>query len=102
MKMPAAKKKASKATNAVTFTKSVGEVPSNYANNTQLTVSAYDFKFTFGQIVESTTDGVLVEPKTVVFMSPQHAKAISELLVNHIKIYEEMSGHHISDPLPST
>ena len=100
--MPAAKKKASKANDAVTFTKSLEELPSFYVNNTNVMVSAYDFKLIFSKIVEPTDNGVLVDPQTIVFMSPQHAKAVADLLTKQIKIYEEKTGQHLSEPAPTT
>ena len=103
--MPAAKKKTSKASQkpaALTYTKSLEEIPSFYVNNTNATVSAFDFKLVFGQIFESSDKSVSIDPQTVVFMSPQHAKAVADLLINQIKIYEEKTGQHLSEPPTTT
>ena len=96
--MSAAKKKSSKKkrpTNAAKFTKSLEGLPTFYANNTNVTISAYDFKLIFSQIVESTDNKVNVEPQAIVFMSPQHAKAIADLLTKQIRTYEERTGQSL-------
>ena len=102
--MPATKKKSSKSkqkSTAAKYTKPRDEVPSFYANNTNLSVSAYDFKITFGQVIEADDKGMLVDPKAIIFLSPQHAKAVSNLLVDQIKAYEKRTGQTVSDPPPT-
>lgn len=101
--MPAPKKtakKPKKPSSAVTYTKPLEEIPAFYANNTNATVSAYDFKLIFGQLCESTNSGVTVDPQMAVFFSPQHAKAIADLLIGQIKAYEERTGQLLSNPPP--
>lgn len=97
--MQTAKKKAKKpkrSSNAVEYTKPPEEVPTFYVNNTNGVMSVFDLRLTFSQIVDSTDKGVRVNPQVVVLMSPQHAKAIVDLITGQIEKYEEMTGQSLS------
>ncbi len=63
-----------------------------YSNNVTTLMTIWDFKLTFGEIKEATQDKLVVWNKASVFMSPQHAKAVSELLAKQIALYEEKFG----------
>ena len=92
--MPASKKKAKKlkkTSPSVEFTKPLNEVPTFYANNTQVAISPYDLRLTFGQVADLTDKGVTVEPQTMVLMSLDHAKAVRDLLISQLDKYEEVT-----------
>ena len=92
--MPATKKKAKKAKKTspgVVFTKPLNEVPTFYANNTQVAISPYDLRLTFGQVVDSTDQGVTIDPQTIVMMSLDHAKAVRDLLIKQLDKYDEVT-----------
>ena len=54
-----------------------------YANNANVTISAYDFAISFG-----IGDGETTETQVTVRMSPQHAKSVMILLERFVGIYE--------------
>lgn len=63
-----------------------------YATNTQVRGSFFDIRVIVGEIVPGDNDeNVFREDVSVVF-SPQHAKAVSELLKQQITDYEKKYG----------
>lgn len=89
--MPTAKTKGSKAgqqNKGVEYSKPLDSIPTYYANNTNVTVSNFDVKLTFGRLSEVSDQGSVVDPQAIVFMSPQHAKAVAELLAKQLAIFE--------------
>src|SRR5260370_33718175 len=65
----------------------------NYVNSIQMRVSGYDFQFVLGQAAHIVEGGrVIVGNLLTVVMSPQHAKALSEMLTKNISAYEEIFG----------
>jgi hypothetical protein len=66
--------------------------PVHYANSLELEVSPWDFKLYFGQIEEATAERLGILESVAVYVSPQHAKAITDILVAHIKTYEATFG----------
>ncbi|WP_297430602.1 DUF3467 domain-containing protein [Clostridium sp.] len=69
-------------------------VPVFYANTTSVEVSLYDFKFLFG--IKSNTANSEFNPNDInstIIMSPQHAKALVNVLNENVKKYEETFGH---------
>ena len=67
-------------------------VPKFYANNVELRLSPWDFRITFGEVLDATEDGLIIERKVIVSMSPQHTKAVLDLLERNVKRYEEEFG----------
>lgn len=93
--MPAAKKKAKKPTKisrGTEFTKSLNDVPTFYANNTNIMITPYDLKLTFGQIIDSSDKSITVAPQTIVMMSVKHARAVRDLLVSQLDKYDEITA----------
>ncbi len=68
------------------------KAPTIYSNNVQLRVSPWDFKFTFGEVIEVTEDSFEIKDKVVVYMSPQHAKAFADVMVKNLAQYEKNVG----------
>ena len=72
--------------------------PSQYSNGAQIVISVWDFNFEFYHVVPipSEQEG---EPPTLsrsvvqrVVMSPQHAKAFSEILGQNVAAWEQQYG----------
>lgn len=64
-----------------------------YSNIAQMEVSLFDFKILFGIKSDVTKEGFNPrDVSNVVIMSPQHAKALSKMLNDNIKKYEENFG----------
>jgi len=63
-----------------------------YANNAQLEVSNWDFRLIFGEVTGREGETLCVEQRVAVAMSPQHTKALLELLTRHVAAYEERVG----------
>jgi hypothetical protein len=79
-------------TREVQYTKGLDNLPSFYVNNTSAMVSNFDVKLTFGQLSEASEEKLVVDPQLVLFMSPQHAKAVVDLLATQLKAYEATHG----------
>lgn len=65
-----------------------------YANAVNVGTSVYDvtlnFRLQSGEKNQQTEEIIItVSAENNIRMSPQHAKALAALLVNHIKLYEE-------------
>ncbi len=73
------------------------EAPTFYANNVLLQSSVWDVKLNFGLLVDSDDETVTVQSIASVILSPQHAKAVSEILNTQIAHYEATYGLIPSD-----
>lgn len=76
-----------------------------YANNLNILASVYDITLNFSIRLPIKIDkeaGVVTETEDIhpvrIRMSPQHAKSLAALLVNHIKNYEK--EHNVNLPVP--
>lgn len=64
-----------------------------YANNVGIGASNWDVSITFGEILGLADDGQpVVEQKVKVNMTREFMKALSNLLVQNVKAYEEQFG----------
>ncbi len=84
-----------------------GELPVIYANSVQSKVSFFDVQLVLGFIEEFRPDhSVLVKNLVTVVMSPQHAKALRDALIQNINAYEEAFGTiqmpALAPPTPET
>jgi hypothetical protein len=77
-----------------------------YANNMQVSLSQWDMKLTFGEVLESRDSKSIpqVEDRAIVVMSLHHAKAIIDILVKNFMAFEERFGEIklIGDPEDSS
>ena len=64
----------------------------NYANSVQARVSLWDFFLLFGTINQTAQDAVAIQNFQGIFMSPQQAKALLNILQQNIKQYESAFG----------
>ncbi len=63
-----------------------------YANSVQMRVSLWDFFLLFGTANQTAPDAVTIQNFQGVFLSPQQAKALSNLLLQNLKQYEAAFG----------
>ena len=70
----------------------------NYSNSVQVRVSLWDFFLSFGTINQSGADSVSIVNYQGVFLSPQQAKALANLLSQNITQYEATFGEITLEP----
>ena len=71
-----------------------------YANSVQVRMSVWDFFLGFGTISQSVPDEVVLESFQGVYLSPQQAKALCNLLEHNLKQYEQAFGTIVIEPVP--
>jgi hypothetical protein len=63
-----------------------------YANSVQVRVSVWDFQLTFGLAASEGPDQVTIRNHQAIFLSPQQAKALLNVLGQNIAQYEQAFG----------
>jgi hypothetical protein len=63
-----------------------------YANSVQVRVSVWDFQLAFGLASSETPDQVTIRNNAAVYLSPQQAKALWNVLGQNIAQYEQAFG----------
>jgi hypothetical protein len=71
-----------------------------YANSVQVRVSLWDFFLLFGKINQTSPDSVSISNFQGVFLSPQQAKALSNVLHQNVTQYEATFGEIRLEPQP--
>ena len=69
-----------------------------YANSVQVRVSLWDFFLLFGTINQTSPDSVSIQTYQGVFLSPQQAKALANVLNQNINQYEATFGEIKLEP----
>ena len=69
-----------------------------YANSVQVRVSLWDFFLLFGTINQTAPDSVSIQNYQGVFLSPQQAKALANVLNQNITQYEATFGEIKLEP----
>lgn len=69
-----------------------------YANSVQLRVSLWDFFLMFGQLKQSRPDSVTIQNFQGVYLSPQQAKALLNVLQQNVQQYESAFGEIRLEP----
>lgn len=64
----------------------------SYANSVQVRVSLWDFFLLFGTINQTAPDAVSILNHQGIFLSPQQAKALANVLTQNITQYEATFG----------
>jgi len=64
----------------------------NYANSVQVRASLWDFFLLFGTVQQATAEEVNVKNFQGIYLSPQQAKALSNVLTQNIQQYESTFG----------
>ena len=71
-----------------------------YANSVQVRMSVWDFFLVFGTMSQETRDEVTVENFQGIYLSPQQAKALWNILGNNLAQYEQAFGAITLEQLP--
>ena len=69
-----------------------------YANSVQVRVSLWDFFLLFGTINQTAPDSVSISNYQGVFLSPQQAKALANVLNQNVTQYEATFGEIKLEP----
>ena len=72
-----------------------------YANSVQVRMSVWDFFLVFGTMHQENKDEVNVQNFQGIYLSPQQAKALWNVLGNNLSQYEQAFGEIILEPLPT-
>lgn len=73
----------------------------HYANSVQVRVSLWDFFLLFGTINQAAPDAVSISNFQGIFLSPQQAKALSNVLQQNVTQYEAAFGEIKLEPQAS-
>lgn len=71
----------------------------HYANSVQIRVNLWDFFLMFGTINQTAADAVNIQNFQGVYLSPQQAKALANLLNQNISQYESAFGEIRLEPV---
>jgi len=63
-----------------------------YANSVQIRLNVWDFFLVFGTVSQSAADAVQIRNFQGIYLSPQQAKALANLLNQNIQQYEATFG----------
>jgi flagellar protein FlaG len=80
---------------------STADYREHYANSVQVRVSLWDFFLLFGTINQTAPDSVSIQNFQGVFLSPQQAKALSNVLQQNVQQYESAFGEIKLEPQAS-
>jgi hypothetical protein len=71
----------------------------NYANSVQVRMSVWDFFLEFGTMRQDSPEEVKLENYQGVYLSPQQAKALLQVLQHNLAQYEKAFGELTLEPL---
>ncbi len=74
------------------------EYRENYANSVQVRVNLWDFFLSFGVINQTAPDTVAINNFQGVYLSPQQAKALMNVLQQNVQQYEGAFGEIRLEP----
>ena len=63
-----------------------------YANSVQVRVSVWDFQLVFGLAASESPEQVTIRNHSAIFLSPQQAKALWNVLGQNVAQYEQAFG----------
>jgi hypothetical protein len=69
-----------------------------YANSVQIRVSVWDFLLMFGTMAQNSPDAVQITNFQGIYLSPQQAKALWNVLGQNVAQYESTFGEIKLDP----
>ena len=75
-----------------------GEYRESYANSVQVRVNLWDFFLMFGTIQQSSPDTVHIQNVQGIYLSPQQAKALHNILHQNVTQYEATFGEIKLEP----
>ena len=64
----------------------------SYANSVQIRVSVWDFQLVFGLASSESPDQITIRNQNAIFLSPQQAKALWNMLGQNLAQYEQAFG----------
>jgi flagellar protein FlaG len=70
----------------------------SYANSVQVRVSVWDFQLVFGLASSESPDQVTIRNHQAIFLSPQQAKALLNVLSQNVAQYEQAFGTLTLEP----
>ena len=70
----------------------------NYANSVQIRVNVWDFFLVFGTMQQQTETQVEIQNFQGIYLSPQQAKALMNILQQNVVNYESAFGEIKLDP----
>lgn len=70
----------------------------NYANSVQVRMNLWDIFLLFGTITQSAPDNVSIQNFQGIYLSPQQAKALNNVLQQNISQYEAAFGEIRLEP----
>ncbi len=70
----------------------------SYANSVQVRVSVWDFQLVFGLASADAPDQVTIRNQNAIFLSPQQAKALWNVLGQNLAQYEQAFGELNLEP----
>ena len=71
-----------------------------YANSVQVLMSVWDFRLGFGTAHQETADEITIDTFQTIYLSPQQAKAMWNVLGQNLAQYEQTFGHLALEPKP--
>jgi len=74
------------------------EYRETYANSVQVRVNLWDFFLMFGTLVQNTPDAVNIQNFQGIYLSPQQAKALLNIMQQNVSQYEATFGEIRLEP----
>jgi hypothetical protein len=74
------------------------EYRENYANSVQIRMNLWDFMLLFGRVDQTAPDNVAIHNFQAVYVSPQQAKALLNILQQNVTQYEAAFGEIKLEP----
>jgi hypothetical protein len=74
------------------------EYRERYANSVQVRANLWDFFLMFGTMDQTAPDAVFIHNFQGIYLSPQQAKALTNVLVQNIQQYESAFGEIRLEP----
>jgi hypothetical protein len=74
------------------------EYRENYANSVQVRVNLWDFFLLFGRVSQTAPDNVSIQNFQGIYVSPQQAKAVLNVLQQNVTQYESAFGEIKLEP----
>lgn len=74
----------------------------DYANSVQIRVNLWDFFLLFGRVSQTGPESVSVQNFQGVYVSPQQAKALLNVLQQNVSQYEAAFGQIVLEPSAGT
>lgn len=80
------------------ITSNTDQYRDSYANSVQVRMSVWDFFLVFGTMHQETPDEVKINNFQGIYLSPQQAKALMNILGHNLAQYEQTFGELALEP----